>query len=176
MTNLEIYKKIKEFTLCSMERTYSTIDSVRYIINKNIPGNFIECGVARGGQIMAMLMTLNDLKAERDVYLYDTFEGIPEPEEWEVKSLSKKKIKPKAIDKFNLLKRSDGTSGWVRHEIYEVKKNVFSIPYNRDKLYFVKGLVEETLPESRHEKIALLRLDTDLYSSTKVEMEYCMLK
>lgn len=165
----KIYKIIKPYTMCSKERTFATINAVKHVVEYKLLGNVVECGVYKGGQVMAMLLVLDNCTEERDVYLYDTFEGLPEPEPWEKKILSK--TGSKAIDKFNLLKRQDGTSGWCRSEIEEVKRNVFSMPYDRSKIHFIKGLVEDTLPNSYHGEISVLRLDTDLYSSTKIELE-----
>lgn len=165
----KIYETIKPYTMCSKERTFATINAVKRVVENKLFGDVVECGVYKGGQVMAMILTLNNYIEERDVYLYDTFEGLPEPELWEKKILSK--TGSKAIDKFNALKRQDGTSGWCRSEMGEVKRNVFSIPYNKDKIYFIKGLVEDTLLNNNHTKISILRLDTDFYSSTKIELE-----
>lgn len=167
MTKLEIYNKVSRYTLCSKARTFATIDAVRSVMKRGVPGDFVECGVYRGGQIMAMMLTLNLLKKERQLYLYDTFWGMPRPRVWEKKN----KSGSRALDKYERLKREDGSSGWCRAEFEEVLYNIYSIPYNRMKLCFVKGMVEETLLENYHEEIALLRLDTDLYASTKVELE-----
>jgi hypothetical protein len=51
-----------------------------------------------------------------------------------------------------------------------VKQAVYSTGYNRDKFHFVQGMVEDTLPEKAPEQIALLRLDTDWYESTRHEL------
>jgi len=47
-----------------------------------------------------------------------------------------------------------------------------SSSYPEDKIHYIKGMVEETIPKFMPEKIALLRLDTDWYESTKHELEY----
>ena len=53
-----------------------------------------------------------------------------------------------------------------------VKKNIFSIGYDPEKIHFVQGKVEDTIPATIPEKISLLRLDTDWYESTKHELEH----
>jgi hypothetical protein len=130
--------------------------------------NIIECGVYKGGQIMAMILTLltYDIK-NREIYLYDTFEGVPMPEPWE------KAVKHggSAVKRYKKFEREDGSSGWCRSELDEVKNNVLSLQYPEKRIHFIKGLVEDTLPKSNHKSVALLRLDTDLYSSTKTELE-----
>jgi len=169
LDNNKIYEIVKPYTICSKKRTFATINAVKHVIENKLFGDLVECGVYKGGQIMAMILTLNNYTEERDVYLYDTFKGLPEPELWEKKILSK--TGSKAVDKFNALKRQDGTSGWCRSEIEEVEKNMFSIPYNKNKIHFIKGLVEDTLHSNKHTNISVLRLDTDFYSSTKIELE-----
>ncbi len=164
---MDIYKRVKPFTICSKARVNATINAVKHVIENKIEGDFIECGVFRGGQIMAMIFALNKFNEKRDIYLYDTFEGMPAPEKWEQKN----KSGSKAIDKFNDLKISETSSHWCRSTINEVMKNIHSIPYDKDKIHFVKGMVEDTLPKNKHEKISLLRLDTDWYSSTRIELE-----
>lgn len=169
MTNEEIYKQVKPYTICSKARVYATINAVKHVISCNIEGDIVECGVYMGGQIMAILLTLNSLGEERNVYLYDTFEGMPSPEKWEQKNKSSDGAK--AIDRFNKLKLDNNTSNWCRSSMDEVMFNVSKVPYGVNKLHFVKGMVEDTLPISAHGSISLLRLDTDWYSSTKTELE-----
>ncbi len=164
---MDIYKIVKPYTICSKARVNATINAVKHVIENNIEGDFIECGVFKGGQVMAMILALNELKAERDIYLYDTFEGMPAPEEWEAKN----KSGSKAIDKFNELKIDEVSSHWCRSTITSVRNLIYSLPYNEDKIHFVKGMVEDTLPKNKHKNIALLRLDTDWYSSTKIELD-----
>jgi hypothetical protein len=154
--------------MCGMPRTYATINAVKHIVTNKIPGDIIECGVYKGGQIMAMILTLltYDIK-NREIYLYDTFEGVPMPEPWE------KAVKHggSAVKRYKKFEREDGSSGWCRSELDEVKNNVLSLQYPEKRIHFIKGLVEDTLPKSNHKSVALLRLDTDLYSSTKTELE-----
>ncbi|WOD43984.1 TylF/MycF/NovP-related O-methyltransferase [Hwangdonia lutea] len=150
-----------EFTMTSSERIVSLIRALNYVVNNNINGAIVECGVWKGGSIMAVLHTMNNLKNIRDIYLYDTFEGMTEPKDIDlsVKGDSAKEI------------YQDSNGNWCFSSLEEVKKNVFSINYPIEKLHFIKGKVEETIPDSNTpDKIAVLRLDTDWYESTKHEM------
>jgi hypothetical protein len=160
MNYKNIYNIIKPFTLCSEERTLATIDATEYIIKNNIPGDIIECGVWRGGQVIAIILTLNELNiTNRQIYLYDTFAGMPPPGVQE----------PKAIKKFKKFKyQADSGSNWCRAEIEEVKNNINKFNYNTNNIHFIKGKVEDTIPNNYHKSIALLRIDTDWYSSHKV--------
>ena len=115
---------------------------------------------------MAVLMSLRYLgQADRDVYLYDTFEGMPLPEDVDVYSSGRS-----AMEDYTSYQRHDGSSGWVRSPIEDVKSNISSLGEINSRLYFVKGLVEDTIPETAPDTIALLRLDTDFYRSTKHEL------
>src|SRR5436190_1952792 len=61
------------------------VEAVRYCVRRELPGAFAECGVWRGGSVLAMILTLQALgRSDRDVYLYDTFEGMTEPTEQDV--------------------------------------------------------------------------------------------
>jgi O-methyltransferase len=147
------------------------VRAVRYVESAKLAGAYVECGVYKGASIVAMIRTLQSLdRSNRDIWLYDTFEGMPKPE---------------AIDKFyaasgdcdwglgtwNALKRDDGSGGsnWVWGPLDEVKAYVGKTGYPPSRLHYIKGMVEETIPGSAPEKISILRLDTDFYSSTKHE-------
>ena len=101
----------------------------------------------------------------RDIYVYDTFEGMSAPGDVDVSFHGEH-----AHDTFVSRKLSDNTSDWCFSSLEEVKQNVFSTGYTKDKIHFIKGKVEDTLPEHIPGKIALLRLDTDWYESTKHEL------
>ena len=119
-----------------------------------------------GGGIMSMALALNNLQnTEREFWLYDTFSGMTAPIEEDISIEGNR-----AIDKFSKTKISNDTSDWAFSPIDEVKENVYSTGYPKDKFHFIEGKVEETIPKYVPEKIALLRLDTDWYESTKHEL------
>lgn len=158
---LGIIEKVKDYTMTSPERIVSLVRAVNYIEKNDIEGSVVECGVWKGGSIMAVLHALNSLKEVRDIYLYDTFEGMTEPKDIDL-SIRGESAK-------NLYQDSNGN--WCFSSLEEVKNNITSINYPKENIHFIKGKVEETIPDSNTpEKIALLRLDTDWYESTKHEM------
>ncbi len=58
------------------------IDAARYCVRRGLPGAFVECGVWRGGAVLAMLLALSEEgETDRDVHLFDTFKGMTEPTE-----------------------------------------------------------------------------------------------
>ena len=170
---LKLAEKCLPYTMTSTERLYSVYKSTEYIIANNITGDFVECGVWKGGSAMMMIFTLlkNNI-TDRKIYLYDTFEGMNEPTDIDV-NLHNKKAKNKYYKTLNKEKGSD----WCRAEIDEVKKNIYSTAFPKENIVFVKGKVEDTIPQTIPEKIALLRLDTDWYESTKHELfDLCPLR
>jgi O-methyltransferase len=161
------FQKVKPYTMTSPERIASLCNAVNYLVKNRIEGNFVECGVWRGGSTMAALDTL--IKAgdkSREVYLYDTYEGMSEPTEADKAFGTDAQVLMDAADK------ADATSVWCYSTIEEVQKNVGSIGYPASKLHFVKGKVEDSIPQTLPGKIALLRLDTDFYESTAHELKH----
>jgi len=119
---------------------------------------------------MAAALTLMRLGAtDRDLYLFDTFQGMPPPTEEDVFS---------AYDGYNPMRhwrrrrREGGTSSWHHVPADEVRRAVLSTGYPADRVHLIEGRVEETLPDAAPAEIALLRLDTDWYESTKHELEH----
>ena len=152
------------------------IEAVRYIEERKIEGSIVEAGVWRGGSVIAAIKVLESQKSfNRDVYLYDTFEGMTKPSKFDRRandSESALKLKWKASSE--ILKQK-GYEGGVAAAatIEDVQNGINLIDYPSDKIHFIKGKVEDTLYELKNlpSKIALLRLDTDWYESTKVELE-----
>ena len=155
-----LFRSVRPFTMTSIERVYALRESVKYIIHHNIPGSIVECGVWKGGSMMAVAKTLMELKTERDLYLFDTFQGMPSPTAFDVDL--------HGVDANVLLKTNPMTPAIAPFE--EVSRNMFSTGYDRARINFVRGKVEDTLPASAPAEIALLRLDTDWYESTSHEL------
>jgi hypothetical protein len=162
--DVEIIKKVQPFTYTSPERIYALCNAIRYIVNNQIAGDIVECGVWKGGSMMAAMLTLIDLgKTDQNIYLYDTFEGMTEPSDKDI-SIEGKSALNVFIDK------RAHEEKWVYSSLNEVKNSVYSTGYDQEKIHFIKGKVEDTLPEFAPECISLLRLDTDWYKSTRHEL------
>lgn len=164
-TFLNIYEKCRPFTMTSPERMYSLHKAIEYVVANGIEGDIVECGVWKGGSAMMMIHSLVLNHEQRNIYLYDTFEGMSEPNEKD------KDLYGNSADE--LLKESDKFSDrsiWCYSTLEQVQQNINSINYPQDKIHFVKGKVEQTIPNTIPEKIALLRLDTDWFDSTYHEL------
>ncbi len=152
-------------------RVLALIDAVRYCDARQVEGAFVECGVWRGGSVLAMLMTLQDLGNDsRDIYLYDTFEGMTEPTNYDTSDLA-----PPALQTWSEAQQENRVA-WP--EVFDselvceesVRRLLAQTGYPADRLHFVRGPVEQTIPGQVPKEIALLRLDTDWYESTRHEL------
>lgn len=161
-----ILERVAGYTLTSIEMQVALVQAVRYLVQRGIDGCFVECGVWRGGSSMAAALTLaQEGETNRDLYLYDTFEGM---------------TPPTAVDR-----TADGTLAqtyldrdvnketvyWCVAGIDDARQNMALTGYPEERVHFVKGPVETTIPKhSPNGTVALLRLDTDWYESTKHEL------
>ena len=159
---LVLYKKVKDYTLVPVERCFVLYQTVQYIIKNNIEGDFVECGVWKGGSSMLMAYTLQDAGiSNRKIYLYDTFEGMTKPGEMDG---------PEEKDQWEQGKVTDTLNNMCYSPIEEAKANMDKTGYPVENIIIVKGRVEDTIPRTISSKISLLRLDTDWYESTKHEL------
>ena len=160
--------KVRPYTMTSDERVAVLESAVRHAA-KIGPGDFVECGVAKGGSMMAIAFTLLDLGiTDRELYLYDTFEGMPEPDEFDLGRFGEP-----AHRRWRKRRDAAGRSTWINHDIDEVRRNLAMTGYPERRIHLVKGKVEQTLPASSPPgAIALLRLDTDWHASTKAELDH----
>jgi O-methyltransferase len=164
-----IFELVMPYTMTSLERTLASIRAAAYVSEHGLPGDIVECGVWRGGSSMAIAQTLLNLgDVSRALYLYDTFEGMTEPS-----SSDLTRDGWPAAELLSVSKRMDDknkSSIWAFASLEDVQKNMDLVGYPREQMFFVKGPVEETIPGIIPERIALLRLDTDWYESTKHEL------
>ncbi len=163
-----LLKKVRPYTMTSDERVAVLESAVRHVA-RNCPGDFVECGVAKGGSMMAIAYTLLELGiSDRDLFLYDTFEGMPEPEQ-----VDRGRFGEPARRSWRKRRDATGQSTWINHGVEEVRRNLLLTRYPEGRLHFIRGKVEETLPAAAPSgAIALLRLDTDWYASTRAELEH----
>lgn len=155
------------YTMTSPERIASLVEAVRYVERAGISGAIVECGVWRGGSSMAIALALVEAGSrDRDLYLFDTFGGMTEPE-----AVDRTSDDRSAVEKMRA-RGHKHMADWCYASIEDVRSNMESTQYPASRIHYVRGSVEETLPRSTIKQIALLRLDTDWYASTAAEMEY----
>jgi hypothetical protein len=163
---LEVIRKIRPYTMTSAESVFALIQAVTYVVRAGIAGSMVECGVWRGGSMMAVAYTLLALgRTDRDLFLFDTYEGMTPPGADDVSRAGER-----ASATFAQLKKDDGSSDWSRASLGDVRRNLLATGYSGDRVKFVKGRVEDTIPGEAPGQIAILRLDTDWYESTRHEL------
>ena len=148
------YETCKHTSLLHVTGFYNLFQSMIYIRDNAISGCAVECGCFLGGAAAFLGLMRNHLHmSEMEIVLFDTFEGPPAG----------------STDKF--YGRKIETPRKLRNYEQQIKTNITQVLGSTEGFQFIAGLVEDTLPEFEPRKIALLRLDTDFYSSTKVELE-----
>lgn len=162
----EILQAVKPYTMTSPERIVSLVDAVQHVIRHDIPGDIVECGVWKGGSMMAVAKTLQHFGAQRNLHLYDTFDGMTEPEAVDADWMGQK---AKALMDIS---EKDNSEIWGYCPLEEVRRNLESTGYDGKLISYIKGAVESTIPDAIPETISLLRLDTDWYASTLHELEH----
>jgi len=161
-----IVERATPYTMTSAARLQALIDAVRYCERRALPGSFAECGVWRGGSVLAMILTLRELGAERDIYLYDTFEGMTEPTAHDISPLDP------AWAAWNAAQATGERPSADVFDERSVRETLLATGYPEGRLHFVRGPVEETIPGVSPGPLALLRLDTDWYESTRHELRH----
>jgi len=168
------------------------------IINKNnINGSIVETGVWKGGCIMLMMLKQKEYNQDRLFYLFDTYEGLPPPSDNDsIKAHTLFNLinkEPELINgdpnladglqknhkKYDKFKDIPGISNngkknkWCYCSLDNVKKNIYSINYNKNNTLFIKGDIMKTLDNNINipEAISILRIDTDWHDSVKKSLE-----
>lgn len=152
---------VSPYSMTSRQRIDALYDSMEYIRNNNISGDYVECGVWRGGNILGIIKYLEHYDSvENNIWLYDTFSGMTKPDSVDI-DFNNKKAEDILEQVFCLASLDD------------VKTVLSEVSYPKGKIKYVVGDICETLlnKDNVPDRISLLRLDTDWYSSTKVELE-----
>jgi O-methyltransferase len=158
-----LLRRVLPYTMTSPARIVAVCSAVRYVEANSIPGAFVECGVWKGGSSMAAALTF---KTPRPLFLFDTFEGMTDPTANDRHSASGQLASA-------MLRKAD-PHATIRcySALEEVKRNMDSTGYPPAEISYIKGKVEDTVPAAAPEQIAVLRLDTDWYESTRHELEH----
>ncbi|HET6963617.1 MAG TPA: TylF/MycF/NovP-related O-methyltransferase [Acidimicrobiales bacterium] len=170
---VEVLERVRPYTMTSPERLIALMDATSYVVRRGIPGAVVECGVWRGGSVLAAIEVLLRLGVtDRDVYLYDTFEGMTRPTQADTSTFERERS---ALTSWTR-SESEGRRAWdwaFHPDVFSldnVKELLYGTGYPRERIHFVVGPVEETIPGRLPDRTALLRLDTDWYESTRHEL------
>lgn len=155
---------VAPYTMTSPERVYALRNAVCYVHRYRVPGAIVECGVWKGGSMMAVARTLLQLgSTQRELFLFDTFEGMSEPTDHD-------RMYTGDLARDLLEGRSREEHLWGYALLDDVRRRMLEVGYPAERIRFVKGKVEDTVPAKAPERIAILRLDTDWYESTRHEL------
>ena len=161
-----VYKR--GFTMTEVSSLVNTLKSCKYAVENDIPGDFVECGVWRGGHGIVAKKVFERMNSEKKVWMFDTFEGMTKPTEIDVDPRNKNAALPEYI-----ARSKTSHTEWCYSSLEEVQRNFISFDIDPDEITFIKGDVCETLSDCSNlpKSICVLRLDTDWYKSTKIELE-----
>ena len=162
------YVLLNKLSMVSIEGLCSTLMAAKYVAKNQIPGDFVECGVWRGGNSIIAAEIFKRYAVDKKIYLFDTFLGMTAPTEVDRQQSDGKP----AIEQFMQADKGDYNE-WCFASESEVRSNFATKNIISDNVVFVKGPVEETLKVEQNipERISFLRLDTDWYESTLIELE-----
>lgn len=151
-------------------------NAVRYILERGLEGALVECGVGSGTVEEIWITELQRTNTVRDLYMYDTFAGLVEPTEFDYTRPDAKLYTMSKDDVYSTWKSGiidTTTNQWCYTPLDQVQARLNRTGYPQDKLHYVVGDVMETLRDKTRipETIAILRLDTDWYESSKYELE-----
>jgi len=151
MSRAKTVHSLKPYSYATRTGLAATYDIAEKIEKGNIEGSFVECGVARGGSSALLALVAARNKSSRKTWLFDSFEGLPDP--------SNNDPEDSSLIKGSCLGTYD-----------KVEELLFSkMELNREMVILVKGWFQETLSQHKDKvgAISLLRLDADWYESTK---------
>jgi hypothetical protein len=167
--------RVRAHSMLPYARLYSLYEQAVYCERAGIPGAFVECGVWKGGA-MGLMALANQMhgRAPRDLHLFDSFEGIPEPDE--------------SVDGARAIAEARAAGGAARGNLvplggmYESPGTLEAnrallegiIGYDPARLHYHAGWFQQTLPRdvAAIGPIAILRLDGDWYASTKICLDH----
>jgi O-methyltransferase len=162
-----IVQTVSSRTMTGTIKLFGMIEALRYIDRAGVPGAIVESGVWRGGSMQAAALTLLGCgDTERELHLFDTFEGMPPPSDADVR------LKDGRAAKEIMEESERDTRIWAIAGLDDVKEGMAETGYPSEKIFYHQGRVEETIPDQAPDQIALLRLDTDWYESTRHELSH----
>jgi O-methyltransferase len=160
LTIPELLERVQPISKQSPERMNALIAALQNLDGRNIAGDIVECGVWRG----ATAIISRIISPDRKVWMYDTFDGMTAPERIDVSHLGRSAL-------LSYQWKIDNGGKWAKATLTEVMGNLATFGIS-DGVVPVIGDVSTTLLDFELPfRIALLRLDTDFYRSTLIELQ-----
>ena len=159
----QLYRNLATVTLTSPQLAYALRCATQYLSQSGVVGDIVECGVWRGGSLaLAATTLLQDGDNRRQLWGYDTFD-------WEWEPVGRHDSFVAAEGAPRPRPPSAKSSGTSKAEVLDL---LTGTGYPVGQIHLVEGLVQDTIPAEASDGIALLRLDTDYYESTRHELEH----
>jgi O-methyltransferase len=160
--------KNEGLSMCSLQNLFHTALACIHVAKNDIQGDFVECGVYKGGNALIAAQIFKSRDLDKKIILFDTFKGMTKPIALDVKNFTEESASVK-FAKLHL----ENYNEWCYSSLLEVKSNFKVKNLLSDNIIFVAGDVNDTLGNTSNlpSAISVLRLDTDWYQSTKKELE-----
>lgn len=145
---LDTVTSVRIYTRTTRAQVVALCEAVRYLTASDIPGDLVECGVWRGGSMLAAARTLLEAgDHSRELWLYDTFSGIWRDAVW-------------------------GADAGNAVSLPAVQRTVAKAGYPEAHLRYIVGPLMETIPSNVPRRIALLRVGNDRYEPARHALEH----
>lgn len=163
-----IIRKVAPFTMLGFAGLCQMVDAVDEVEKKKLNGAVVEMGCWRGGCGALMAWRTKRYGSTRPVWLFDSFEGLPQFGKEEKRHASIKGVPVMDTSNAAAMLRSSGVMAASEKDLETLSSRLDL----KDNLHVVKGWFQNTVPKLKEQigAIAILRLDADLYMSTK----YCL--
>ncbi|MEK7665106.1 MAG: TylF/MycF/NovP-related O-methyltransferase [Patescibacteria group bacterium] len=163
---LRLFLRVYPYTMVGWQRLSNAYELAKLIEKEKTQGAFVECGVWKGGCAGVMAFVAKKEGAGRKIWLFDSFEGLPEPTEEDGK-MAQDYAENKSSGKLETINKCVGLLDEVKKILFEILK------INQENVFIEKGWFQDTLPLAKNKigKISILRLDGDWYESTKCCLE-----
>jgi len=157
---------VRDYTMTTFKRCKNLWEIATQVSKRKIPGAFVECGVWRGGSIGLMGRALKHTAENRPLHLFDSFQGLPEPEEIDGVT-AKEYSSGKSEGRLTAIARCEANLGEVQKFLLE------RLQLDPKNIHFHVGWFQDTVAKDAGQvgDIAILRLDGDWYASTRICLE-----
>ena len=148
----EPFRTVRPHSLLSYINLFFLQELAQRLEREEVPGDFVECGVYRGGSAGVLGYEAKRSKFSRRLWLYDSFAGMPE-----------------TVEKDDDSSRSL-TGSYVGSE-KQTRRIMHRLKVPPEQYTIVVGLFEDTFPAAERVEIALLHIDCDFYNPVKLSLE-----
>ncbi|GAB1449413.1 hypothetical protein MASR2M44_24410 [Bacteroidota bacterium] len=172
----KLLQVIRKNTMVNESRLVNLQEVIRYVASANLPGAYVECGVWKGGSVAFAAHQFLSNKHQAPLHLFDAFDDICQPDAAVDGQRAVHDVggNTNAAGQLTPVKGVYDKLGGPGEEQKVVELIATQVGYPKEKIHIHKGWFQDTLPVDSAQvgEIAVLRLDGDWYSSTKVCLDY----